>query len=203
MTKQGVVLLVMLTLLGCASNKTRPVTPAPTKPAVAVEPVRPTTVAPVPPKSVALPLENVPLLPKFSQPNWPASLGPLLEKMVNTEGIMTGKTLLPGGVSNHTNGSLEMGRATAVLYKVLSSSKKFVLITPDQLIAVKQTLGLSEDDNLGLRSKVIALARYVGAQYVLYTDVSGDVKVPDINMQLMSVQTGEIIWSGSGFVHYD
>ncbi|HIF6780925.1 TPA: penicillin-binding protein activator LpoB, partial [Serratia marcescens] len=36
--------------------------------------------------------------------------------------------------------------------------------------------------------------------YVLYSDVSGDVKSPALDMQLMLVQTGEIVWSGNGAV---
>lgn len=74
------------------------------------------------------------------------------------------------------------------------------MIPAAQLATAKQTLGLSEDDSLGSRTKAIGLARYVSAQYVLYSDVSGDVKAPVIDMQLMLVQTGEIIWSGHGNV---
>ena len=39
----------------------------------------------------------------------------------------------------------------------------------------------------------MGLARHLGARYILYSDISGDVKAPDIEMQLMLVQTGEII----------
>lgn len=78
-----------------------------------------------------------------------------------------------------------------------------MLISPQQLGVAKQTLGLSEEDSFGSRSKAIGLARYVGAQYVLYSDVSGDVKSPTIEMQLMQTQTGEIIWSGNAPVNID
>jgi len=39
------------------------------------------------------------------------------------------------------------------------------------------------------------LARYLKAEYVLYTDVSDDIQSPVINMELMLVKTGEIIWA--------
>jgi PBP1b-binding outer membrane lipoprotein LpoB len=48
----------------------------------------------------------------------------------------------------------------------------------------------------------VGLARIVGAQYVLYSNVQGDVKTPSLQMQLMLVQTGEIIWSGNGVVQH-
>ncbi|HFY0385014.1 TPA: penicillin-binding protein activator LpoB, partial [Escherichia coli] len=50
------------------------------------------------------------------------------------------------------------------------------------------------------RSKAIGIARNVGAHYVLYSSASGNVNAPTLQMQLMLVQTGEIIWSGKGAV---
>lgn len=73
---------------------------------------------------------------------------------------------------------------------------------PGQLATAKQALGLSAEDSLGSRSKAVGLARYVGAQYVLYSNVEGDIKSPTLQMQLMLVQTGEIIWSGNGAVQH-
>ena len=52
----------------------------------------------------------------------------------------------------------------------------------------------------GTRSKAIGIARNVGAQYVLYSNATGNVNTPALQMQLMLVQTGEIIWSGKGAV---
>ncbi|KYI83538.1 penicillin-binding protein activator LpoB, partial [Salmonella enterica subsp. enterica serovar Typhimurium] len=48
--------------------------------------------------------------------------------------------------------------------------------------------------------KAIGIARNVGAQNVLYSRASGNVNAPAIQMQLMLVQTGEIIWTGKGAV---
>ena len=63
-----------------------------------------------------------------------------------------------------------------------------------------EQLGLSPQDSLGTRSKAIGIARNVGAQYVLYSNATGNVNTPALQMQLMLVQTGEIIWSGKGAV---
>lgn len=74
------------------------------------------------------------------------------------------------------------------------------LVSAQQLAVAKQQLGLSPQDSLGSRSKAMGIARNVGAQYVLYSNATGNVNAPELKMQLMLVQTGEIIWSGKGAV---
>lgn len=183
------VILATLVLTGCPS---RP--PEPTEPPATVEPVEP------PPPSTPPPGEQVPAPPKIQTLNWNASIEPLVAKMLKAEGVEQGSVLLLDSVKNNTNGSLQTAKANNALYNALSSSKTFTLVPREQVATAKQTLGLSVDDSLGSRSKAIGLARYVSAQYVLYSDVSGDVKSPQLDMQLMLVQTGEIVWSGSGAV---
>ncbi|AHM74583.1 penicillin-binding protein activator LpoB [Yersinia hibernica] len=187
------VALAALVLTGCMTRP--PVEPTPTPP-VTIEPVTPPAIE-TPPA-----VDNVPPPPKMQQSiDWAASVEPLVAQMVNSNEVANGSILLLDSVKNNTNGALQMAQATSALHQVLSSNKKFVLISPQQLAVAKQTLGLSEEDSLGSRSKAIGLARYVSAQYVLYSDVSGDVKSPTIEMQLMQAQTGEIIWSGNGPVN--
>ncbi|MGE4799118.1 penicillin-binding protein activator LpoB [Yersinia hibernica] len=186
------VALAALVLTGCMTRP--PVEPTP--PPVTIEPVTPPAIE-TPPA-----VDNVPPPPKMQQSiDWAASVEPLVAQMVNSNDVANGSILLLDSVKNNTNGALQMAQATTALHQVLSSNKKFVLISPQQLAVAKQTLGLSEEDSLGSRSKAIGLARYVSAQYVLYSDVSGDVKSPTIEMQLMQAQTGEIIWSGNGPVN--
>ncbi|AJJ17650.1 MULTISPECIES: penicillin-binding protein activator LpoB [Yersinia] len=182
------VVLAALVLTGCPSRT--PV--APTTPPVTIEPVTPPVIETPPP------VDTVPQPPKVQSIDWAISVEPLVAKMVNNNEVANGSILLLDSVKNNTNGALQTAKATAALHQVLASNKKFVLISPQQLAVAKQTLGLSEEDSLGSRSKAIGLARYVGAQYVLYSDVSGDVKSPTIEMQLMQAQSGEIIWSGNG-----
>ncbi|CND31619.1 penicillin-binding protein activator LpoB [Yersinia enterocolitica] len=186
------VALAALVLTGCITQP--PVEP--TTPPVTIEPVTP-PVPETPPQ-----VDNVPPPPKMEQSiDWAASVEPLVAQMVNSNDVANGSILLLDSVKNNTNGRLQTAKATSALHQVLSSNKKFVLISPQQLAVAKQTLGLSEEDSLGSLSKAIGLARYVSAQYVLYSDVSGDVKSPTIEMQLMQAQTGEIIWSGNGPVN--
>ncbi|CFQ58853.1 penicillin-binding protein activator LpoB [Yersinia alsatica] len=184
------VALAALVLTGCM---TRAPTEPTTTPPVTIEPVTPPVIETPPP------VDTVPQPPKMQQSiDWAGSVEPLVAQMVNSNDVANGSILLLDSVKNNTNGALQTAKATSALHQVLTSNKKFVLISPQQLAVAKQTLGLSEEDSLGSRSKAIGLARYVSAQYVLYSDVSGDVKSPTIEMQLMQAQTGEIIWSGNG-----
>jgi len=184
------VLMLALLLTGCLNRQQEPQQPAP------VEPVQPPVTVPEQPQPE--PGQTVPVPPKMQTLNWPASVSPLVAQMLKAEGVNPGSVLLVDNVKNSTNGSLQSAKATAALQGALQGNSQFTLVTPQQLAVARQTLGLSAEDSLVSRSKAIGLARYVGAQYVLYSNAKGDVKSPTLQMQLMLVQTGEIIWSGKG-----
>jgi len=194
MKKYLFVALAALTLTGCLS---RPPEPEQPQPPVTVEPVTPPIEQPQPPVS-----EPVPQPPKIQQLDWLGSVQPLVNQMLKADGVNPGSVLLLDSVKNNTNGALQTAKATSALHKALASNQTFAIVPEAQLVSAKQTLGLSADDSLGSRSKAIGLARIVSAQYVLYSDVSGDVKSPTLDMQLMLVQTGEIVWSGNGTVKH-
>lgn len=193
-TKLSGVMLLALALSGCINQQQQPQQPAPVEPAQPTQPVQP------PPQPE--PGDTVPQPPKFQSINWDASVTPLVTQMLKADGVTAGSVLLVDGVKNSTNGSLQTSKATAALHSALENNTQFTLVTPQQLATAKQTLGLSAEDSLGSRSKAVGLARYVGAQYVLYSNAQGDVKSPALQMQLMLVQTGEIIWSGNGVVQH-
>ncbi|TSH83558.1 penicillin-binding protein activator LpoB [Pantoea sp. paga] len=183
-------LLIALILTGCVVKQQQP---APVEPTQPVEPVQP-----VPqPEPVPQP-QPVPQPPKLVTINWDASVQPLVAQMLQAASAEPGSVLLVDRVKNSTNGALQSEKATAAIQNALNNNGKFTLVSADQLAQAKQTLGLSPDDSLNSRSKAIGLARNVNAQYVLYSNARGDVKAPTLQMQLMLVQTGEIIWSGNG-----
>ncbi|WP_370521115.1 penicillin-binding protein activator LpoB [Pantoea sp. BAV 3049] len=188
-------MLLALILSGCVvKQQQQPQPPAP------VEPAQPTQ--PVPPPAPPQPPETVPQPPKMQSINWDASVTPMVAQMLKADGVTPGSVLLVDGIKNSTNGSLQRSKATAALNNALKNNTQFKLVPADQLATAKQTLGLSAEDSLSSRSKAVGLARYVGAQYVLYSNAEGDVKSPTLQMQLMLVQTGEIIWSGNGVVQH-
>nr|WP_205298159.1 penicillin-binding protein activator LpoB [Pantoea formicae] len=178
-------------LTGCVVKQQTPAPVEPTQPTTPAQPEQPPT-QPVPPP------QNVPQPPKLKTINWSASVQPLVANMVQSAGVNPGSVLLVDRIKNSTNGALQSDKATDAIQSALANNGKFTLVTPDQLAQAKQTLGLSADDSLNSRSKAIGLARNVNAQYVLYSNAQGDVKSPTLQMQLMLVQTGEIIWSGNG-----
>jgi penicillin-binding protein activator len=189
--KRSSALLFALMLTGCVVKQQTPAPVEPTQPTTPAQPEQPPT-QPVPPP------QNVPQPPKLKTINWSASVQPLVANMVQSAGVNPGSVLLVDRIKNSTNGALQSDKATDAIQSALANNGKFTLVTPDQLAQAKQTLGLSADDSLNSRSKAIGLARNVNAQYVLYSNAQGDVKSPTLQMQLMLVQTGEIIWSGNG-----
>lgn len=147
----------------------------------------------VPQQAKPEPGQNVPPPPpKMQTLYWSATVSLLVAQMLKGDGISTGSVLLVDNVKNGTNGSLQSAKATAALQNWLENNGQFTLLTPRQLAVARRTLGLSADDSLVSRSKAIGLTRYVGAQYVLYSNAEGDIKSPFLQMQLMLVQSGEI-----------
>ncbi|MCG7364628.1 penicillin-binding protein activator LpoB [Pantoea sp. ACRSH] len=187
-------LLMALILSGCVIKQQQPAPVEPTQPA---EPTQP---QPVPqPEPVPEPTQPVPQPPKLKTINWDASVQPLVAQMLRSaNGVTPGSVLMVDRIKNSTNGALQGEKATDAIQNALANNGKFTLVTNDQLAQAKQTLGLSPDDSLNSRSKAIGLARTLNAQYVLYSTAQGDVKTPTLQMQLMLVQTGEIVWSGKG-----
>nr|WP_246873489.1 penicillin-binding protein activator LpoB [Pantoea ananatis] len=183
--------MMALILSGCVMKQQQP---APVEPTQPVEPVQP---VPQPEQPIPQP-QPVPQPPKLVTINWDASVEPLVAQMVRAATVTPGSVLLVDRIKNSTNGTLQGEKATSAIQNALNNNGKFTLVSSEQLAQAKQTLGLSPDDSLNSRSKAIGLARNLNAQYVLYSTAKGDVKSPTLQMQLMLVQTGEIIWSGNG-----
>ncbi|MDF7760997.1 penicillin-binding protein activator LpoB [Kosakonia cowanii] len=152
------------------------------------------------PGPIEHPDQNGQPTPRERHYDWNGAVQPMVGKMLQASGVNAGSVLLVDSVNNRTNGSINTGEATEVVRNALANNGKFTLITAQQLAVAKQQLGLSPQDSLGTRSKAIGIARNVGAQYVLYSSATGNANAPSLQMQLMLVQTGEIIWSGKGAV---
>lgn len=184
--------LAALLLSGCQGLLPRGETPS--QPPAPTTPAKP-SVVPTPTPPVVTP---VPQPPKMTSVDWQGSFAPLIDQLLSAPGGEAGSILLVDGVQNKTNGQLSMANASEVLRSALAGNPRFQMVSAAQLAQAKQSLGLAANDSLGSRSKAIGLARQVSAQYVLYTTVSGNVQAPRLAMQLMLVQSGEIIWSGKG-----
>ncbi|AKM48948.1 MULTISPECIES: penicillin-binding protein activator LpoB [Edwardsiella] len=186
--------LAALLLSGCQGLLPRGETPS--QPPAPTTPAQPSVVPTPPPPPPAV--TPVPQPPKMTSVDWQGSFAPLIDQLLGAQGVEAGSILLVDGVQNKTNGQLSMANASEVLRSALAGNPRFQMVSAAQLAQAKQRLGLAANDSLGSRSKAIGLARQVSAQYVLYTTVSGNVQSPRLAMQLMLVQSGEIIWSGKG-----
>lgn len=134
MKKYVLVALAALTLSGCLSRPPEPDQPLPP---VTVEPDQPNPPVeqPQPPTS-----EPVPQPPKIQQLDWLGSVQPLVGQMLKADGVTAGSVLLLDSVKNNTNGSLQMGKATAALYKALASNSTFSVVPEAKLTSARQTL---------------------------------------------------------------
>ncbi len=141
--------------------------------------------------------EMKPPQPKIQEFDWINTLHPLVNQILKIKGITEGDSLLLDSINNNTSGILQTEKATSVLYKEFESSTTFHVVPQSRLIDAKKILGLSLEDSFSSLSKSIGLARIVNSEYVLYSDLIGDVRSPNLDMQLILVQTGEIIWSGN------
>ncbi len=183
------------------------------QPAQPVTPAQPAPPQPMVPSAGTVPQQPGPIMetapgmgtsggnmaaPQVRSYNWSSAVQPMVNNMLASGGASAGSILLVDSVNNHTNGTLRTAEGTKALLGAVASNKTFKLVTPQQLNQAKQSLGLSPNDSLGTRSKALGIARKVGAQYVLYTSATGKVNAPGLRMQLMTVQTGEIVWSGNG-----
>ena len=190
-----------LVLTGCISTEQVPAPVEPVNPDQGTVVTPPPTVPSLPDiEVIEQPEPTIPAVPTVRTYAWSSAIHPLVNKMLQADGVTPGGVLLVDSINNQTNGSLQTGSATEALVNALANNRTFTLVSAQQLSLAKQQLGLSPQDSLGSRSKAIGIARNVGAQYVLYSNASGNVNTPTLKMQLMLVQTGEIIWSGNSAV---
>ena len=208
MSRFALVTAFALFLSGCMTRMEQPAPVEEAKPGTA-QPVEPTQPVPTVPSVPTIPAQPGPIehpdataqpAPRVRHYDWNGAMQPMVGKMLQAQGVTPGSVLLVDSVNNRTNGSLNASEATETLRNALANNGKFTLVSAQQLAVAKQQLGLSPQDSLGSRSKAIGIARNVGAQYVLYSSATGNVNAPALQMQLMLVQTGEIIWSGKGAV---
>ncbi|WP_231828333.1 penicillin-binding protein activator LpoB [Pseudocitrobacter corydidari] len=209
MRRYALISALAVLLSGCVVKQEQPAPVEEAKP-TPQQPVEPQQPVPTVPSVPTIPQQPGPIEHPDQQPSQPAprvrhydwngAVQPMAGKMLQASGVNAGSILLVDSVNNRTNGTLNAAEATTALRNALTGNGKFTLVSAQQLAVAKQQLGLSPQDSLGSRSKAMGIARNVGAQYVLYSNATGNVNSPVLKMQLMLVQTGEIIWSGSGAV---
>ncbi|WP_148424735.1 hypothetical protein [Candidatus Pantoea carbekii] len=120
----------------------------------------------------------------------------IVMNMVQTIRIHPDSILLVDCIRNNNKKCLENKNLKKIVEHTLLLNSQFSLISSEQLKKTKLKFGLSLDDNLNSHSKFISLARIMHAQYILYTNIQDD-KLPIVQVQLIQLNSGEIIWSGN------
>lgn len=129
--------------------------------------------------------------------DWNSILSPLVNKILQSSTSIEGnKVLLISDIQNRSGDYLAINQVDDALHQLMNKQNLFAVADRQSIIQAKQALGISVDDKLVSRSKMIGLAKSMNAGYVLFTTL---YKAPsenvdaDLSMELLSTQTGEIL----------
>ncbi|XKM12518.1 hypothetical protein RCS94_05710 [Orbaceae bacterium ac157xtp] len=148
------------------------------------------------------PTDVVSLPPKIVGTDWNSILTPLINELLETAEVGENNQLLISDIKNNSNSYVSSAQLNKLIYNQLSSRQDiFKVIDKKTINQARQVLGISYNDALVSRSKMIALARNINADYLLFTTVN---KTPDqddsqavVSMELLLTKTGEIVWQFS------
>ena len=116
--------------------------------------------------------------------------------MQSSSSIGGNNLLLISDIQNRSGDYLAINQVDDALHQLMNKQNLFAVADRQSIIQAKQALGISVDDKLVSRSKMIGLAKSMNAGYVLFTTL---YKAPsenvdaDLSMELLSTQTGEIL----------
>ncbi|MBI0094604.1 MULTISPECIES: penicillin-binding protein activator LpoB [Gilliamella] len=141
-------------------------------------------------------IETPPLITKKT--DWNTILSPFTNKLINDSSSLNdeNKVLLISDIQNRSGDYLINNQIDEALHQLMNKQNKFTIASRQSINQTKQTLGISPDDKLVSRGKMIGLAKSMNAGYVLFTTI---YKIPtenndaNLSMELISTQTGEIL----------
>lgn len=141
-------------------------------------------------------IETPPLITKKT--DWNTILSPFTNKLINDSSSLNdeNKVLLISDIQNRSGDYLINNQIDATLHQLMNKQNKFTVASRQSINQTKQALGISPDDKLVSRGKMIGLAKSMNAGYVLFTTI---YKIPtenneaNLSMELISTQTGEIL----------
>ncbi|OCF92233.1 hypothetical protein A9G17_03390 [Gilliamella sp. wkB7] len=141
-------------------------------------------------------IETPPLITKKT--DWNTILSPFTNKLINDSSSLNdeNKVLLISDIQNRSGDYLINNQIDEALHQLMNKQNKFTIASRQSINQAKQALGISPDDKLVSRGKMIGLAKSMNAGYVLFTTI---YKIPtenneaNLSMELISTQTGEIL----------
>jgi penicillin-binding protein activator len=132
--------------------------------------------------------------------DWENVFSPLVTEMLKVPQPISNNVLLVSDVKNNTNDYLPIEKINASLTQVLKKKSQYHLVDKMAVYQGKQALGISADDKLLSRAKMVALARYLKTDLVLFASINQLSTTKDevnATLELLSTKTGEIIWHQS------
>lgn len=129
--------------------------------------------------------------------DWNTILSPLVNKIMQSSSSIEGnKVLLISDIQNRSGDYLATNQVDETLHSLMNKQNLFIVADRQSINRAKQALGISADDKLVSRSKMIGLAKSMNAGYVLFTTLYKSPSENDnanLSMELLSTQTGEIL----------
>ncbi|MDF7667511.1 hypothetical protein PT273_06590 [Orbaceae bacterium ESL0727] len=178
-----VISLLLLNLVACQLFPSS----QPAKPVVKV----PNEVKPLPDDRLVSP----PSLKKTT--DWQAILSPFVAQLVQSPLPDDGnKVLLISDIQNRSGNYVASNQIDTNLHALFAKQNRFTILDKMVINQAKQALGISQDDKLVSRSKMIALAKSLQADYVLFITINKapvDDNTADLSMELIYTKSGEII----------
>lgn len=152
------------------------------------------------------PIQNNPVSvveqpPKILATDWQVVISPLIAELIQTAEVSDSNSLLVSDIRNRSNEYVSGAQINSIIFNAFNQQNIFAIIDKKVVNQAKQNLGIPYDDSLVSRSKMIALARQVKADYVLFTTINKVPKLPEtsanVSMELLLTKTGEIVWQFS------
>lgn len=188
-----IVCLLAMIVSGCATlNQTEPkvIQPQDNKPEV--------------------PLAIVEQPPQLLITNWRTVFSPMIDELIQTSSIGETNSVLVSDVKNNSGQYVSPSQVNNVLFDLMAQQDILEPINKSAVNQAKHSLGIPYDDALVSRSKMIALARHLNTDYLLFTTINSippqsSEQPIDVNMELLLVESGEIVWqfSSTQFVAQD
>lgn len=153
---------------------------------------QPPVVVVTPPDEV---LETPPEIVKKT--DWNTILTPFVNKLLQSSATYDGnKVLLISDIQNRSGDYIVTSQVDEVLHQLMSKQNTFSVADRQSINQAKQALGISPDDKLVSRGKMIGIAKSMNAGYVLFTTIyklPSDNNDANLSMELLSTQSGEIL----------
>jgi penicillin-binding protein activator len=136
--------------------------------------------------------------PQFTKKvDWYAILSPYVQQLLQSSPVYEGNNvILISDIQNRSGDYLANNQVDDTLHQLMDKQNTFIVADKKSIILAKQTLGISSDDKLVSRSKMIGLAKSMNAGYVLFTTIyktPSDENNADLSMELLATQSGEIL----------